>query len=378
MMKWIAPDQIFDGRRILKGKALGITDGYVSEIADTPKDAVVVKGMISPGFVDLQVNGGGGVLLNASPTVEGMAAIATAHRRFGTVAVLPTLITDRPEVLDRASNAALAARDQNGLIGLHIEGPHIAPTRRGTHAANLIRPMDGRTLDVVARLRKAQVPTMITVAPEATTPEQIRQLTAMGAVVSLGHTDASSEQMEAAFAAGANCATHLYNAMSPMTSRAPGAVGAVINSDCFSGVICDGHHVDDRMVALAIRARPVEGRMFLVSDAMPTVGGSDQFELYGQKITVKDGRLINADGNLAGAHLTMAQALQRLVEQVGVSLEQALRMAISVPATCIKAPELGELLGRAVQDVILLDARLNVQGDLARLLPLPNPPNQKV
>lgn len=377
MMEWIAPDQLFDGHNILTGKALGIVDGHVAEIADAPRAAQRVHGLISPGFVDLQVNGGGGVLLNASPTVDGMIAIAAAHRRFGTVAILPTVITDRPEVLDLVTDAAIAARGQVGLIGLHIEGPHIAPARRGTHAADLIRPMDDRTLDVVARLRKAQIPTMITVAPEATTAEQIHQLAAMGAVVSLGHTDASAQQMETAFAAGANCATHLYNAMSPMTSRAPGAVGAVINSDGFSGIICDGHHVDDRMVALAIRARPVKDRMFLVSDAMPTVGGPDQFTLYGQQITVKDGRLINAEGNLAGAHLTMAQALQRLVQTVGVDLEPALRMAMSVPATCIGVPALGRLMGRALHDLILLDARLNVQGDLQALWIANQPPQNQ-
>ncbi|WP_289041561.1 N-acetylglucosamine-6-phosphate deacetylase [uncultured Aliiroseovarius sp.] len=366
--QWITPNRLFDGRTLSTGKALRINDGCVADIDDAPKDAIPVRGLLSPGFVDLQVNGGGGVQLNATPTVDGLGAIAAAHRRFGTVAVLPTVITDTPDVIDRAADAAIAAKGQQGILGLHIEGPHIAMARRGTHAPDKIRPMDARTMNTVARLRAADVAVMITVAPEATTPEQIAQLGQMGAVVSLGHTDASVEMMEAAFAAGARCATHLFNAMSPMTGRAPGAVGAVINSTAYSGIICDGHHVADQMIALAIRARPVPERMFLVSDAMATVGGPDHFDLYGQTIRLKDGRLINDEGNLAGAHVTQADGVWRLVHRVGLSLSDALSMATSIPADCIGQPAFGGLDGRRIEDLILLDDDLKIAVDLGSLL----------
>ncbi len=368
MELWITPDRLFDGRDLHSGKAVLIRDGRVVDFSDACKDAVRVPGLLTPGFVDLQVNGGGGVQLNSTPTPEGMQIIADAHRTFGTVAVLPTVITDLPEVLDSAADAAIAAKGQPGIIGLHIEGPHIAMARRGTHSPDLVRPMDARTINTVGRLRDAGVSVMITLAPEAATADQIAQLVRMCAIVSLGHTDATAEVMRAAFKAGASCATHLFNAMSPMVGRAPGAVGAVINSTHYSGIICDGHHVADEMVGLAIRARPVPDRMFLVSDAMATVGGPEHFNLYGQHIALKEGRLINAEGSLAGAHVTQAEGVKRLVDHTGTSLTQALRMATSVPADCIGQPDIGRLVGRPVEDVILLDDDLYLTGDLAAVL----------
>ncbi len=358
---WICPDWVFDGAEVVPSVALRVERGHVAEVSTGQHDGQPVAGCIAPGFVDLQVNGGGGVLLNTDPSVEGMMEIAAAHRRFGTVAVLPTVITDAPDVLDRAAQAALAAQGQAGLVGLHIEGPHIALAKRGTHAAPFVRPMDERTMDVVARLRGAQVPVMITVAPEAVTPDQIGKLAALGAVVSLGHTDATAEQVEAALAAGARCGTHLFNAMSPMQGRAPGAVGAILNGGIPFGIICDGHHVDDRMIALALRAAQPDCA-FLVSDAMATVGGPAAFELYGQTIRVDGGRLINAEGNLAGAHVTQAEGVRRLVNTVGVPLAQALRMAISVPAQVIGRPDLITLIGRRIDDLIVLDDALDAKG----------------
>lgn len=361
--RWIAPERLFDGHNILTRHAIKVVDGQVTDIAPAPPDAVPLAGLLMPGCVDLQVNGGGGVLLNTTPTAAGIATILTAHRALGTAALMPTVITDAPDVLERAADAALAARTTPGMIGLHIEGPHIATTRRGTHAAQFIRPLDDRTIATVMRLRKADLPVMITLAPEAATPDQIARLAATGAIVSLGHTDADAAQMQTAIAAGATCATHLYNAMSQMTGRAPGAVGAVINSDCFAGIICDGHHVADEMIALAIRARPAD-RTFLVSDAMATVGGPDHFMLYGRTITLRDGRLVNADGNLAGAHVTQLAGLGRLVDHLGTDPEQALRMVTSIPATCIGLPGLGQLRNRPVTDLIVLDDDLGLRGPL--------------
>ena len=367
--KWIVPDHVFNGGTLLNGLAIHCQQGRVVELCPVravPANAQVVQvgGTVSPGFVDLQVNGGGGVLLNQCPTPEGMCAIASAHRQFGTVAVTPTVITDTHDVVAAAADAAIRAKGDGGIVGLHIEGPHISKVRRGTHDAQYVRPMDDATIGVVAKLRGAGISTMITLAPEAATLDQIAKLAALGAVVSLGHTNATSAQMTAAFAAGASCATHLFNAMSPMLNRSPGAVGAVINSQAYAGIICDGYHVADEMVGLAIRARPVSGRMFLVSDAMPTVGGPDAFELYGNTITLKRGQLVNAEGSLAGAHVTMAQSVQRLVSVVGVDKETALQMAVTVPADVLKQPELATVVGRSVDDLLVLRGDFAVVGTL--------------
>ncbi len=351
---WIAPKHVFDGQRVLSGHAVRVVDDIVVDLDKAPKEALQINGCVTPGFVDLQVNGGGGVMLNTTPTREGMASIASAHRRFGTVAIMPTVITDTAGVLDRAAEAAIAAKDDEGIIGLHIEGPHISVARRGTHNDANIRDMDIRTMDVVARLRRLDIPVMITLAPEAASEAQITALADMGAVVSIGHTDASANDVEAAIAAGASCATHLFNAMSPMTGRAPGAVGAIINSGIHAGIICDGHHVDDRMIRLALRARPADDLMFLVSDAMATVGGPDHFELYGQSVRLTQGRLINAEGNLAGAHVTQAAGVARLVHHVGIPLDQALRMAVTVPAQVMAQDRLSQIVGRHSRDLVVL------------------------
>jgi N-acetylglucosamine-6-phosphate deacetylase len=370
---WLCPDALFDGAAVVHGMAVGFADGTVCDVAavaDVPEGAVLhaVQGLVTPGFLDLQVNGGGDVLLNATPTADGMSAIAAAHRRFGTVGILPTVITDRSAVLADVARAAVAAKGRRGILGLHIEGPHIAVARRGTHAEHLVRPLDAATISIVNDLRRSGIAVLITLAPEAATPAQIGELAATGAVVSLGHTDATAEQTRAALAAGASCFTHLFNAMSPMLNRSPGVVGAAINSGAYAGIICDGFHVADEMVGLAIRARPVPDRMFLVSDAMPTVGGSDRFQLYGDEVRLVDGRLLNAEGSLAGAHVTMAQSVVRLVNVLGIDLVTALRMAVTVPARVIGRPDLAQIAGRDAADLLVLDAGLAVTGTCAGLM----------
>lgn len=369
---WLCPDAVFDGEALLGAMAICVADGIACDVrarADVPALArqQAVQGTITPGFLDLQVNGGGDVLLNTTPTPAGMATIAASHRRFGTVGILPTVITDVPDVLAAVAEAALAAKGNRGILGLHIEGPHIAAARRGTHAENLVRPLDDTTIAIVRRLRAAEITVMITLAPEAASHAQIAALAAMGAIVSLGHTGASADETRAALDAGATCFTHLFNAMSPMLNRTPGVVGAAINSSAYAGIICDGIHVADEMVGLAIRARPVADRMFLVSDAMPTVGGSDRFDLYGQEICLVDGRLLNGEGSLAGAHVTMAQSVARLVTVLGVDLTTALRMAVTVPARVIGRPDLAQLIGRDAADLLVLDAGLAVVGTCADL-----------
>ena len=358
---WLRPDAVFDGQDLREGCALRIEAGRVADIV-SGGDGEPLPGIVSPGYVDLQVNGGGGVLLNKTPDAAAMAEIAAAHRQFGTIGILPTVITDAPEVLGAAVEAAIAARGTPGVLGLHIEGPHISVARRGTHAERFVRPMDATTLAHVKRLRSAGVPVMITVAPEATTPGQIADLAAMGAVVSIGHSDASAEAARATIAAGITAATHLFNAMSPMQNREAGVVGAVINSNVTAGIIADGIHVADEMVGLAVRARPEPDRMFLVSDAMPTVGGPDHFELYGQELRLENGRLVNAEGSLAGAHLTVSTGAERLVTRIGLDPQTALRMGITVPARLMGLGHLARIKGRAAADLIHLTRDLQFSG----------------
>lgn len=368
---WLLPDAIFDGIRLRPGAALGIRDGHSLQVADTPPPGAPtrrVKGTLTPGFLDLQVNGGGDALLNNDQTPAALHRMAAAHRRFGTVGILPTVITDAPEVLARAVDAVIAAKEAPGLLGLHIEGPHLSIPRRGTHAAEWVRPFDATTLAQIQRLRAEGLFVKITVAPESTTPQDVARIVGTGAVVSIGHSDASAEDTRALLDAGATCFTHLFNAMSPMLNRAPGVTGACINSTAYAGIICDGIHVADEMVGLAIRARPVPGRMFLVSDAMSTVGGSDHFRLYGQDVWLKDGRLVNAEGSLAGAHVTMAEGLRRLVVTVGIPPETALDMASAAPARLLGRPELACPENRDLADLLLLDADWRVIATLAEAL----------
>lgn len=371
---WLLPDAIFDGQSLRKGAAIGIV-GSRSLLIDTPPPGATVRrltGTLTPGFLDLQVNGGGDALLNNDQTPEALHVMAAAHRRFGTVGILPTVITDAPDILTRAVDAMLAAHAEpegdRSLLGFHIEGPHLSIPRRGTHAAQWVRPFEAATLAHVQRLRAQGIFVKITVAPESVTPDQVRQIVATGAVVSIGHSDTTADEVRLLLDAGANCFTHLFNAMSPMLNRAPGVTGACINSTAFAGIICDGIHVADEMVGLAIRARPIPGRMFLVSDAMSTVGGSDHLRLYGQDVWLKDGRLVNAEGSLAGAHVTMAEGVRRLITHVAIPAVTALDMAVSAPARLLGRPELATPENRDLSDLLLLDADWTVSSTVARLI----------
>lgn len=362
MTYWVSADQVFDGRDLLSDCAVQFSGDKVTAIksmSDIPTSQVDRHhaGLLTPGFFDIQVNGGGGVLLNSTPTRDGIAKIIAAHRTYGTVAMLPTVITDGPEVLEKAVDAALEARDLVGFAGLHIEGPHISTSRRGTHAAQHIRPFDANTLTLVRRLHDGGVPALITLAPEAATTSDIATLRDVGAVVSIGHSDVTASEASRYVAAGATCFTHLFNAMSPMLNRAPGVTGAAIASDAWCSIIADGIHVDPTMIMLAARARPLADRMIAVSDAMSTVGGPAQFDLYGQSIRLDGGRLVNAEGSLAGAHLSLHEALQNLVSY-GMTLETALRMCRTNSYALMGLQTQSRLVGLDACDVVLLDAKL--------------------
>jgi len=336
-MRWLRVAEFFDGFTMSKDMVIGVENGIIAHIlpaTELPVDAVIkdTDAIVTPGFFDIQINGGGNVMFNSSPNCKGLARIAAAHRANGTTHWLPTVITDGPEVLDAACDAILECYGTLGIAGIHIEGPHIALERKGTHESQWIRPFDERTLSHVRRLRNAGIPVLITVAPEVMQAGQVAVLVDMGAVVSIGHSNATSNQTKQTMAEGAQLFTHLFNAMSQMENREPNVVGTAINSNRYCSVIVDGLHVDLDMIGLAVRARPLADRMIIVTDAMATVGGDDEFVLYGDTIKLTDGRLINAEGSLAGAHITMLEELRNMVEVVGVPLEEALRMVTTNPA----------------------------------------------
>ncbi len=337
--------RIFDGETWLEGQALLLRDGRIAALvpesslpAETAREDVTGK-LILPGFIDLQVNGGGGVLFNATRSVEGIAAMCAAHARFGTTALLPTLITDTFEIRTEAIAAGVAARAAHvpGFLGLHLEGPHLSIARKGAHDPALIRPMEARDLSALTEAAARLDALMVTLAPENATAEQVRALTDAGIVVSLGHSDCSFATARAYAAAGARTVTHLFNAMSPLGHREPGLVGAALDIGSLSaGIIADGFHVDPAALGVALRAKRGPGQIFVVTDAMSSIGSDEtSFFLNGREIFRKDGRLTLADGTLAGADIDMLSSVRYLAETVGIGLEEAVRMASLYPATAM-------------------------------------------
>lgn len=337
--------QVFDGKSLSPGYAVRFDGGRVAALGPEGEvhaagDVVDLEGdILSPGYVDLQVNGGGGVMFNDDPSVETLTRIAKAHASLGVTRLLPTLITDTAERTQAAIAAAIDAvrAGVSGIAGLHLEGPHLSVARKGAHDPELIRPMEKRDLDDLLAAAAALPFLKVTVAPENITEEQVSALSKAGVLVSLGHSDADFDTCRRYFAAGARCVTHLFNAMSQLGNREPGLVGATLASETVSaGLIADAIHVHPEALRTAWAAKRGEGRLFLVSDAM-SVAGSDQtqFKLGGRVITRKAGRLTLADGTLAGADLDLTTAVRTLVGQVGVSLTEALEAATRRPAHLI-------------------------------------------
>lgn len=319
--------------------------------------------LLLPGFFDIQVNGGGGALFNDAPSVETIRAIGAAHRRYGTAAFLPTLISDEPQAIARAIAAVRHAMEERvpGVAGIHVEGPFINAEKRGTHDAGRIRPLDAAGVKLLGSLGIGR--TLVTLAPETVAPDEIRALVSAGAVVCAGHTNATFEQMQAAFAAGVTGVTHLFNAMAPLGSRAPGTVGAALfHDDCWCGVIADGRHVHPATLAIAMRAKRRD-RFMLVTDAMPCVGtGVTEFRLQGKRVRVEDGACVDEEGVLSGSALHMAGAVRNLVDQVGIALEEAVRMASTYPARFMGlGAELGRIAPGYRASLVVADERMNVR-----------------
>lgn len=362
--------RIFDGGGWHEAAAVLIRDQTIVDIV--PQDAIpahatvhrVDGGMLVPGFIDAQVNGGGGVLLNDAPTADSMDRIAAAHRAFGTCRLLPTLVTAAAPVVQAALAAVRGAGA--GVAGLHLEGPHLCPVRRGVHDDRLMRPMTEADVDSLLSAEVGRL--LVTVAPEQVHPTQVRRLVDGGVIVSLGHSDASYAQAMALFDAGATGVTHLFNAMSPLQGRAPGLVGAGLEAGAvWCSLIADGRHVDAAALRIALRAKRPPGRLFLVTDAMPTVGSeATSFTLGSRTIYRQGDRLFWTNGAgeqvLAGAHLDMASAVRFCVNELAVPLDEALRMASLYPAMFLRLDGTHGRIARGhVADIVHLNADLAVR-----------------
>lgn len=364
--------RIFDGHDWHQDKCLLIDDGKVAGLlikTDIPADTRLVDAaglIIVPGFIDLQVNGGGGVMLNDERSVDGIRQICAAHAKFGTTALLPTLITDTPEITASAIEAGLKAKAEKvpGFLGLHLEGPHLSVVRKGTHHPELIRPMEDTDLQRLLAIGGSFDALMITIAPENTTQEQVRALDDSGFIVSLGHTNATYDIVKDYVAAGAQTVTHLFNAMSQIENRAPGLVGATLDlGELSTGIIADGFHVHPAVIDLALRAKRGPGRIFLVTDAMSSIGTDlTGLTLNGRQIFRKDGRLTLADGTLAGADIDMLSSVLYVHRKLGLEFEEAVRMASLYPAkTAHVADRKGRLMSGYDADFVVLNKDYQLQ-----------------
>jgi N-acetylglucosamine-6-phosphate deacetylase len=364
----IAAQHIFDGAdmrgpgsvRISQGRIESITFGE-AEARDSihpPADAI-----LAPGFIDIQVNGGGGVLLNDQPTEAGVRRIVEAHRKEGTTGCLPTLITDRSEVIERLAAVAEACLKIPGVLGFHLEGPALNRSRKGIHPEAEIRVPDRRDL-VAIKSFGGRGRSIVTLAPECVPASMIDELIGAGLRIAAGHSEATAAEIGQAVDRGVSAVTHLFNAMSQLGARQPGLVGAALEDDrLFAGIICDGIHVDRAGLRVAFRCKGRD-RLMLVTDAMPLVGTNDrQFMLQGRPITLHENRLTGPDGTLAGAHLTMIKAVRNAVALLGISLADALIMASRTPAAFLGLEsELGRIAPGYRADLVAFNPNFEVVG----------------
>ncbi len=369
----LSASRIFDGDTWHEDAALVVADGIVEAVvprSSLPADVSVVEdkgAILAPGFIDLQVNGGGGVMLNDNPDVASIKTICAAHAPFGTTALLPTLITDTPDITAAAVAAGKAAAKDNipGFLGLHLEGPHLSLARKGAHDPKLIRPMTEKDQSALIAARDGLPVLLTTIAPESVTADQVGKLVQAGIVVSLGHSDVGFATARAYADAGASVVTHLFNAMSQIGNREPGLAGAAIDTSSLSaGLIADGIHVDPATIGIALRAKSGPGYIFLVTDAMATIGTDmTSFTLNSRTIYRKDGSLRLADGTLAGADLDMISAVRFMHEVIGLELAEALRMASTYPAEAVgQSHRIGRLAKGQAANIVALSQKLAVEG----------------
>ncbi len=355
--------------RLVEGRCVLLADGRILDIV-APSERRVRRAerrdlggqLLLPGFIDSQVNGGGGVLFNDAPSVESIRAIGRAHRRFGTTGFLPTLISTDLDIMTRAIAAVRGAIEAGvpGVLGIHIEGPYLSLARKGVHDPAKLRELDASALGLLTSLRGGR--TLVTLAPEVTTPQIIEKLVAAGVVVSAGHTNATYAEISIALRHGLTGFTHLFNAMSQLTGREPGAVGAALEDPTsWCGIIVDGAHTDPVVLRIALRCKPHD-RFMLVTDAMPSVGtNNDSFELQGRRIIVSGSTCLDEDGRLAGSNIDMATCVRNAISMLGLSLPEAVHMASRGPAEFLGlAHDTGRIAPGLRADLVLADEGLNV------------------
>ena len=360
----VLTDEGFVGDRVVlvdAGRIVAVVDVNDPRVASAERRDLE-GAFLLPGFIDCQVNGGGGVLFNDDPSVEAIRAVGAAHRRFGTTGFLPTLISEDDEVIARAIASVRAAirAKAPGVLGIHIEGPFINALRKGTHDASKFRGLDADGVALLSSLGVGR--TLVTLAPETTTPQMIRALANAGVVIAAGHTNGTFDEIAEAFRHGVSGVTHLFNAMSPFNHREPGAVGAaLLDPDCWCGLIVDGRHVHPAALQVAMRAKRPD-RLMLVTDAMASVGAAESsFMLQGKRITVQDGVCVDEAGVLSGSAIDMASAVRNCMRLLGLPLEQAARMASQYPAEFLGlGGELGRIAPGYRANLVAADEDVNV------------------
>jgi len=369
MLTALVNGRVLRGKSFVEGLAVLIEGNHIVDVvaADDARAKAATQHdlrghMLLPGFIDTQVNGGGGVLFNDNPSVESIDAIGRAHRRFGTTGFLPTLISDDLHVLENAIRAVQEAIRAGvpGVLGIHIEGPFLNVQRKGVHDATKLRGLDETALNLLTSLQGGR--TLITLAPEMTTPQLIRKLTDAGLIVSAGHSNGTYAQIKAALDNGLRGFTHLFNAMSQLTGREPGVVGAALDDPAsWCGIILDGMHVDPVALRIALRSKPRD-RFMLVTDAMPSVGiDGDEFMLQGRRITVRDGKCLDESGTLAGSNLNMAEAVRNAAQMLDIDLGQAARMASEYPSAFLGLDhEFGRIEPGYRASLVLADEDMNI------------------
>lgn len=362
----IATPQLFDGT-VMRGSALvTVSDGLIQGVSfgEAPSPGTIAlpsDAILAPGFIDIQVNGGGGVLLNDDPSEVGVRRIVETHRRSGTTGCLPTLITDRTAVIERLAAIARDSLQIPGVLGFHLEGPAINKIRKGIHLESEIRVPNARDLAAMKSISDCGR-SIVTLAPECVPPSLIDDLLGAGLRLSAGHSDATQTQIERAADRGVTGVTHLFNAMSQLTAREPGVVGAALDDErLFGGIICDGLHVDPLSLGVAMRCKGPD-RLMLITDAMPPVGTDlRHFLLQGRRITLQGARLTGSDGTLAGAHLTMMQAVRNAVALLGVGIADVLTMASRTPATFLGLEsQLGTIAPGYRADLVAFSSKFEV------------------
>jgi len=354
-MQQISVARLFDGQNWQQNVTLTIKASHIDSIQ--PATGPVLSGSLVPGFIDVQVNGGGGALFNTDTSLEALRTMVKAHAQFGSTALLPTVITDSVVVMQQAAAviAQAIASEEPGIIGVHFEGPHLSVPKKGVHPQNFIRPLSEAELAIYKRTDLGIK--LVTVAPETISPEQIKELVKADVIVCLGHSNADAATAQAALAAGATGFTHLYNAMSPLTSREPGVVGAALaDPHSWCGVILDGLHVHPLAVKVALAAKP-RGKLLIVTDAMSPVGTNQtEFDFFDGKVIRDGNKLTNLNGNLAGSVLDMAGAVSYAVKELGLELSEAVRMASLYPAEFLGiSAERGQIKVGAKADLVLLN-----------------------